>query len=123
MRRWSPFTAFLGVAVLAAACATLPPAKPVQDIRTIAGKWEGTVTTPGGPSPYTMTIKEDGSYEGSFQGGTVVGSIRLSKGKILWKSDTSGRTGTYSLHEGEGHRLLVGQSDDGSITARLTPVR
>ncbi len=112
-----------------AGCATtLPPAKPIQDLRSIAGGWQGTVSSPQGSFGYTLTIKEDGSWEATssvpvggvdrFEGGMFVRS-----GKIFWVSRTTGRSGTYTLHEGEGQRVLSGRTDDGSITIRLTPVR
>jgi hypothetical protein len=47
----------------------------------------------------------------------------VRSGKIFWVSRTTGRSGTYTLHEGEGQRVLSGRSDDGSITIRLTPRR
>ena len=110
-------------------CATLPPAQPARDLKAIAGKWEGTLTSrTGARLPYTTTISENGTTETivpglSNPGPRFVGVVRVEAGKYRWKSDTTGRTGTYTLHEGEGRRVLVSQADDGSSTAEGTPVK
>ena len=110
-------------------CATwLPPAVLVQDIETIAGTWQGTRTSPAGSGGYKLTIKQDGSWEGTssvplFRGVTrLEGAIFIRNGKIFSLSRTSGISGPYILHEGDGGRILTYRSDDGSITSRLTPV-
>jgi hypothetical protein len=36
-------------------------------------------------------------------------------------SETTGRTGTDSLHEGDGQRVLVSQADDGTSSGEATP--
>jgi hypothetical protein len=117
--------------VLAAAilvgCATLPPAKPATDVGAIAGKWEGTLTTRAGARfTYTMTIAKDGKWETivpgmSNPGPRFVGTVTVDGGKYRWKSETTGRTGIYSLHEGDGRRVLVSQADDGTSTGEGTP--
>ena len=125
MRRLSALSVSL-VATVLVACATLPPAKPVLDLGTIAGTWQGTVTSSSGTSPYTLTIKEDGLWEGvapDIPPGRFEGKMSVKEGKIRFISHTMGRTGTYTLHEGEGRRVLSGRTDDGSITIRLTPAR
>lgn len=110
---------------LLAACAPLPPPKPIPDLKSIAGKWEGTVTTPGESFPYTLTIREDGSWWAVAPRGPGVfeGLIRVRDGRALFASRTTGGSGTYTLHENNGQRILFGRSDDGSITIKLTPVR
>jgi hypothetical protein len=104
------------VSITMAGCAAaLPP----------AGKWWGTVTVPSGSSALAWMIKEDGSYEGTSSGGITQfdGNVFLRQGKILWLTRTTGRSGTMTLHEGEGRRVLSGRPDDGSITFTLTPVQ
>ena len=110
-------------------CATLPPAQPARDLKAIAGKWEGTLTTRAGVRfAYTSTISEDGKTETivpgmSNPGPKFAGAVRVEGGKYRWKSETTGRTGTYTLHEGEGRRVLVSQADDGTTTGEATPVK
>ncbi len=88
--RWTT----LLVAVCLLGCATAPPeSSPVVQIEglsTLAGKWEWTsrLETPArlGPGPV---------------------AVRIEGGKILFESrDTSG---TFTLHEGEGKRVLRGE--------------
>ena len=125
MRRLSALSVLL-VATVLVACATLPPAKPVQDLRTIAGKWEGTFTAPFGTFPYALTIKEDGSWEGLAPTSPFPkseGTMAARDGKVRSVSKTTGITYTITLHEGEGQRILSGRSEDGSVTFRLTPAK
>jgi hypothetical protein len=120
----------IGVSLLAvlAACASLPPARPATDIKAIAGKWEGTLQSRQGTVPYTSTIREDGTTETivpalSNPGPRFVGRVTVENGKYRWKSETTGRTGTYVLHEGDGRRVLVGRADDGSTITEATPAK
>lgn len=120
--------AILLVGIAMAACASsLPPAVQVQDLRMIAGKWQGTGKGPAGTSARALTIREDGDYESvvSSPGGGFTkyeGVLRLRAGKIVWLSRTTGGSGIMTLHEGGGQRVLSGQSDNGSVTFTLTPV-
>jgi hypothetical protein len=117
--------------VLAAAvlvgCATLPPARPATDIGAIAGKWEGTLTARNGARfAYTTTISKDGKSETiipgmSNPGPRFVGTVALDGSKYRWKSETTGRTGTYILHEGAGRRVLVSHADDGGSYGEAMP--
>ena len=104
--------------------ATLPPAKPVSDIKSIAGTWEGTVSLRDAEIlRYTLTVKDDGSWEGirypkRAKGGrllTFQGTMSVSDGKIRYKNETRGTTGIFSLHEDDGKRMLVGSSADGKF--------
>jgi hypothetical protein len=51
------------------------------------------------------------------------GTVAVADGKFRWKSITSGRTGTYTLHEGDGKRVLVTSADDGSSVGELRPAK
>jgi hypothetical protein len=124
--------AYWKIAVLVVAlagCATLPPAQPARDLKTIAGKWEGMLTTRNGAQlPYTTTITEDGRTETivpglSNPGPRFVGRVKVEGGKYRWKSETTGRTGTYALHEGDGRRVLVGRADDGGSATEAIPAK
>jgi hypothetical protein len=112
-------------ALLLANCATLPPAKPVQDLKVLSGTWSGTVVTRGiGSHSATMTINDDGTYVAvvpTLQPGTFKGTARVVGGKVQFKSETTGRTGTWTLHEGDGQRVLIVIADDGTSESRYTP--
>lgn len=83
-RRWGKLiprgyglTLFL-IAVVLTGCATLPPVRPVENVKSIAGTWEGTVSAPGGGRFWLrFTINEDGSYLATLVNGvTIPGNIR-----------------------------------------------
>ena len=112
----------------ATACTSLPPARPATNVSAIAGKWGGTITSAGRPNSATTTIASDGTYETivpafSNPGPRFVGKVWVQDGKYRFKSDTTGRTGTMILHEGEGRRVLVTQTDDGSASGEATPAK
>jgi hypothetical protein len=76
----------------------------------------------------TQTIKPDGTWESfvpgaSSPGPRYVGTVRVDGGKYRWKSDTTDLTGTLTLHEGDGRRVLMGASDNGNITSEATPAK
>jgi hypothetical protein len=131
MASWLFFRYSLLVSLVASslmACATLPPAQPARDVKNIAGKWEGSLTSRSGNLPITLTIKEDGTWESivpalSNPGPRFEGTVAVADGKFRWKSITSGRTGTYTLHEGDGKRVLVTSADDGSSVGELRPAK
>ena len=118
-----PLLVVMGIVL--AACATLPPAKTVHDLKSITGTWWGTGSGPaGGIFPLTLVIKEDGSYvattpEAVMQG---TGNVWVKDGKIRFDSDPSGIGGTMTLHEGDGERVLLGFRDDGT-TFKVTPAK
>ena len=96
----------------------LPPAVPIQDLKSLVGKWEGRITGGSTPDPFTWTINEDGSYDLEELGQR--GTLQVSEGRILFKNPAAGRTGTVTLHEGGGRRVLRGVTSDG-MTWELTP--
>jgi hypothetical protein len=117
------FRSVIIIAAFSAACASLPPARPVTSVSQISGTWQGTGYGPGGAAPVTQTINADGSYTAVVPAGTFTGRIAVDDGKLRGKSDQTGNTGTYSLHEGEGKRVLVYKSDDGRVSSELTPTK
>jgi hypothetical protein len=129
MRRtnWSMGWVILGLVL--AGCASLPPAKKATDLKAIAGKWEGTLTVASGRQfAFTSIIREDGTVETiipamSNPGPRFVNRVSIENGKYRWKSETTGRTGLYVLHEGDGRRVLVSQADDGSTYAESRPAK
>ena len=112
------------IALSVAGCASLPPAKTAATVTDIAGKWTGSGYGPGGaPVAVTQTINPDGSYTSILPNGTFTGKITLTDGRLRGVSDQTKNTGTYTLHEGEGRRVLRYQSDDGRIRSELTPAK
>jgi hypothetical protein len=117
------------IGLILGGCASLPPAKPATDLKSIAGKWEGTVTAANGNQfPFTATIHEDGTGEFlipalSNPGPRFVTRVTVQDGKYRWKSETTDRTGTYTLHEGDGRRVLVSRADDGSSYGEARPAK
>lgn len=82
--------------------------QPVQDTRSVAGTWTGTVALPGARAvPVTLLLREDGSYEAVTPSSRLVGSFGITGGKARYRAATSGRTGTFEFRERDGRRLLV----------------
>jgi len=108
-----------------AACATLPPAQPATDLKQIAGKWEGDGRCDQFYFSSRLTITQDGRWENIINppspryGPRFVGAVRLSEGTFVWNSETTGATGTYTLHQGGGKTTLVVTS--AGCYARLVP--
>ena len=103
-------------------CATLPPYQPAKDLKQIAGVWEGWSNCGQRTVDVTFTFQENGTWEASVDPPSphahTVGTIRVANGKYHGKSETTGRTGTFTLHEGEGKKVLV---LSGECTGRYTP--
>ena len=117
---------FLGLALtvlIAVSCVALPPSQPARDIRAIAGNWHGSVQGGGWTRTLeaTLTIGQDGRYEVNAIGGDrFPGKIEIVDGKYRYNSDT-GRSGTYTLHEGDGQRALTLVGDDGRAAGQFRP--
>jgi hypothetical protein len=113
---------FLAVALLAG-CASLPPAKAIQDVKVLAGNWEGWGSPPSGGQGFSVkaTIKEDGSYVSTTSNSTLTGTVYLSGGQALYKNSRPS-SGTVTLYQGEGKRILRFVAADG-FTAEMTPVK
>ena len=108
-------------------CAGLPPAQPVRDISTLAGKWRGSFPVQNNFYTATLTINEDGTFEdlipGFFQP-RQVGKITVVDGKYRLDNHTSGRMYTVTLYEGDGRRVLVKVPDDSSISSvQFLPIK
>ena len=103
--------------------AALPPTQPIIDLRSVTGPWEGTRNVAGTVGVIKMTISEDGKYQTLIPQGTFTGTLRITGGKLEYSSDQTGRTGTISLHENEGRRILKGVSHDGVSSFDLSPAQ
>lgn len=122
--------------VVLASCATappLPPEKPIADVKSLAGKWTGTVTVELSTTTATgsasgrhyaqLTINEDGTWENlvpTLGPGRFVGTVAVSGGVARWQSVTSSQTGTYRLYEGDGQRVLVVSTNSGIAAGMFT---
>ena len=117
----------VGILIVAVGCATAPPARPVTSLNQVAGTWEGTVAGPGNNAVIkNMVVKPDGTWELELVGGNPPrhkGRVQLIDGKLRSRSETTGNSSTWTLHEGDGKRVLKSVNDDGRVTAELTPVR
>jgi hypothetical protein len=115
--------AILLIGIVLAGCAVLPPARPIQDVKMLAGVWEGWVKTPSGGQdlPVVVTIKEDGSYVTTSQTGTTTGTIYLSGSQPLFKTSRPS-SGTVTLYESEGKRILRFVSTD-EVSMDVTQTR
>ena len=94
--------------------------------KTLIGKWSGTIYAVNGTTyPFTTTFRDDGSWHATstLQPGNFDGAWRLNGSNVVWRSVTTGRTGTATLHEANGTRILRLIPDDRSSTTELTPAR
>jgi hypothetical protein len=108
---------------LVASCASppvtaLPPVQGAMEIKQIMGTWEGYG---GDRSRYTMTIAGDGTFRRVGIDREFVGRVQVSEGQFRWNSKTTGRSGTFVLHESDRTRILEMRIDDGSVTGQYTP--
>ena len=129
-RRWISTIALGAVATYVLGCATLPPAQPAMDLKTIAGQWRGTAQgRDGATRGVTMTIGEDGRYVSVLDqpvgamGTTFPGTVKVENGRFRFVSERTGNTGTMTLHEGQGKRVLTTRTDNGMSASELVPVR
>ena len=124
VRRWSLVVSILIVFV---GCATAPPAKSVTSLAQVAGTWEGTVSGPGNNAVIkSMVVQPDGTWELELASGNPLrhkGRVQLIDGKLRSRSETTGNSSTWTLHEGDGKRVLKSVNDDGRVSAELTPKR
>ena len=89
-----------------AGCAAMPPAKAFQvaDVKQLAGKWTGWVTSPQGNASAEVTVSEDGQFVALFGPQQASGTVNIRDGKADFAAPTV--TGTLSLYERDG-KLLV----------------
>jgi hypothetical protein len=123
MFRFRASLVFIVIILVVVGCASVPPAKSVTSVADIAGKWAGTGWGPRGSGNVMLTINPDGTYTAVVPSGTFTGRIRLTDGKLRSTGDQSKATGTFTLHEGDGRRVLRHKGDDGQSGSELTPAR
>jgi hypothetical protein len=76
--------------------AALAPARPVTDVKELAGTWRAWLTTRFGQIPAVMVIQEDGSYEASAGTALTRGHFYLESGTLRYRSTRSEGTATLS---------------------------
>lgn len=115
------FSSVLALGVLATACAAAVQGRmvPVIDLKTVSGEWKGTISgVVGGRVPYSLLIHADGNWAGDSPNGSTEGTMRIADGVIQFRSQTTGRTGTYTLYE-EGGTSVLRMRGDGGVSAEL----
>jgi hypothetical protein len=88
----------------------------ITDMKSISGEWEGTVTCSRCPvGNYVLIINEDGSWisKGPDVGSKGVGA--LANGQFHFKSYTTGKSGTWTLTDTGGKKVLISLTDDQTI--------
>ena len=115
-------------AILTGCASSLPPAQPATSLESIAGKWEGSTTTPQGEPLYsaTLVIRKDGTYESSvptLKGSPFKGTIVIQDGKFRWTESSTGSKGEFVLHEGDGKRVLTRTGDGQDSTGEYKPAK
>ena len=116
------------VAVVAAPPqSTAPEIAPASaKVKALVGTWSGTIYAQRATYPLTITFRDDGSWHATsptLKPGTFSGTWQLNGSNVVWTSLTTGRTGTSTLHEVNGTRILRLIPDDGTSTIELTPAR
>ena len=116
----------LGVLIACATTVPLPPAQPARELSSIVGKWVGFVTDARG-RPYfdaTLTINPDGTFEHSvpaLERSPSAGTVSVVDEKFVWT--TTSRTGSFTLHEGDGKRVLTSVGEGVTSTGRYEPAK
>lgn len=106
------------VLLLTVAFATLPlqglaADKQIQDVKELAGSWQGWVTAEVGDERATMIVQEDGSYKAATTRGTTAeGTFYLQDGKLMYRSSRT--AGMARLTEEGGKTAITITPDDPS---------
>lgn len=102
------FIAVIGLSIIATGCATVAATKPIATFREIAGTWEGQYVLPSGElgPRWEHTIREDGQIRFKRFELPIDGTrqLQLRDGKVVY--DSMFWSGTLTLHEVEGRRIL-----------------
>jgi hypothetical protein len=101
-------------------CATFPPAKPVPDIATIAGKWSGNIDFGRGFQLFYLTINPDGSMVAEYGVATRFGKVMLNNAKATFELYIW--SGTLDYLEGNGKRMIILRETFDTFYAQVTPL-
>jgi hypothetical protein len=115
----------LALAIVFGGSVSAQPAQPAKDLAQIVGTWEGTLTNSGQKYPITLKIHANGTWESIVKGiGTgpnFSGTVRVTDGKFRYHTKENNISGTYTLREGEGKRVLELLNDPRTTSASMTP--
>jgi hypothetical protein len=108
-------------------CGTLPPPKPIRDLESIEGKWEGNLTVHRGQfgpvaKGATWDIHQDGTYEMATSRWRAKGTLRLDNGHLLF-FDGPRASGFASLREGTEGKLLLSTGNEPGTSGTWWPVK
>ncbi len=95
-RTWMAISVLIAAGFGAAGCGATMSAMPIQDIRSIAGRWDGSLSYQRAQYGTTNVgaewiIREDGTYEIITPRWRAAGTLSIREGRIFFDSDrTSG---------------------------------
>ena len=102
----------MSVALLLALVLALSPLdgvageKRIDDVKELAGSWQGWVTRDEGREGATMIVSSDGSYRAlTTRGASTEGKFYLQDGQLRYRSSRT--TGAVSLAEDQGTTRLT----------------
>ena len=114
--------ALLLVALLTpAGCASLPPARAVNNVALIAGRWQGQIAfARSSYQLFYLTINPDATLVASWDGMTRYGKVSLEGARTrftfyIW-------SGSLDYLEGNGERVILLKDDFGAWDAIVRPL-
>ncbi len=123
-RTWMAISLLFAAGFGAAGCGATMSAMPIRDIRTIAGRWDGSLSCQRAQYGTTNVgaawiLREDGTYEIVTPWWRAAGTLSIREGRIFFDSDRA--RGFASLHEGPEGRLLLSTRNEPSATGVWSP--
>ena len=110
------------LAVLLAACASLPAERPITAIGDIVGEWRGTIQFGAGPFQFVnVTINPDSTMVMGWGINTRWGRVAVVNGRASF--DLEIWTGTVYYLEGPEGRFLLLKANFGVFAAQVSPVK
>jgi len=122
----------VGFGVSLIGCASIGPVSPVavSDVKSLSGRWEGTVYLPGSErDDITLTIRDDGSYDVLSKRGLGVssgrGQIVISDGRLIIEGERGRGVGTVLRNRAGDVVMKVDMtlSDNRNLSAELWRTR
>jgi len=101
-----PLVLLLAVALALSPLDGVAEEKRIDDVKELAGSWQGWVTREEGREGATMIVTSDGSYRALTTGGaSTEGKFYLQDGQLRYRSSRT--TGAASLSEVQGTTRLT----------------